>query len=263
MKVPRTCPICDVAYEADSNRLKHGRQTTCSRKCSYEFRARKLTTSIALTCSTCGDEFDRVPSHIKSKHEGVYCSRACHYAGRSAGLTKRVVTEPYEITEAGRKAAIENGKRLAQWMKDNDGYGHTDETRARLSEITTQNIMSGKINRVSKIEDEVAEELTALGIDFTRQHGIRDPQTGRYIASLDFFLENQRVAVEVNGTFWHADPRVYDRSDLTAAQRRTVERYTRKVKLLGDLGIELLEIWEHEIREDVKKAVYDVVRSFI
>src|SRR5699024_11048223 len=33
--VNRECPVCAVSYEADPVRLRHGRQTTCSRACSY------------------------------------------------------------------------------------------------------------------------------------------------------------------------------------------------------------------------------------
>jgi len=41
MVLNRTCPICEVEYKASSTRLKHGRQITCSKSCSYEYRARK------------------------------------------------------------------------------------------------------------------------------------------------------------------------------------------------------------------------------
>lgn len=58
------------------------------------------------TCSTCGKGITRTPSQMKSKHPGVYCSRACHYAGRSLGLTRRIVTRPYNFTPEGKAALI-------------------------------------------------------------------------------------------------------------------------------------------------------------
>ncbi|OGB20608.1 MAG: hypothetical protein A3I66_22850 [Burkholderiales bacterium RIFCSPLOWO2_02_FULL_57_36] len=33
-----TCPVCGNNYFADPVRLKHGRQSTCSRACSYKLR---------------------------------------------------------------------------------------------------------------------------------------------------------------------------------------------------------------------------------
>ncbi len=43
MESNRTCPVCSIEYYADPQRLKHGRQTTCSRFCSYKLRAKKHT----------------------------------------------------------------------------------------------------------------------------------------------------------------------------------------------------------------------------
>lgn len=37
--ISRTCPVCGTSYLADLQRLKHGRQSTCSRDCSYKLRA--------------------------------------------------------------------------------------------------------------------------------------------------------------------------------------------------------------------------------
>lgn len=257
MQICRTCPVCGIEYHADPNRLKHGRQATCSRACSYEFRGAGLTTSVTLTCATCGAEFTRPPAAIKGKYDAQFCSRSCHYAGRSLGVTKRVVTIPYVITEAGRLAHKESGKKAAITRRARNNYGKTEAERIAASEQMTNAIASGAINRVSKIEDVVAEELTRLGIGFRRQFGIRNPKTGRYCACLDFLLDDGR-ALEVNGTSWHADPRVYQ-GDLAPSQIRTAERYGRKVKLLEDLGIPLIAVWEADIRKNPQEAVALVV----
>ncbi len=58
------------------------------------------------SCPTCGKSFTRHQSLLRSKHGSVFCSRACHYEGRSLGLTKRVVTKPYTYTPKGKAAMI-------------------------------------------------------------------------------------------------------------------------------------------------------------
>lgn len=40
--VELTCPVCSKLYTADTVRLSFGRQTTCSRKCSYQSRSARL-----------------------------------------------------------------------------------------------------------------------------------------------------------------------------------------------------------------------------
>lgn len=65
------CQVCQKDYEADPKRLQHGRQTTCSRECSYKLRAGKRTKRKIKRCP-CGKEFCGLPRN-------VYCSRKCVY----------------------------------------------------------------------------------------------------------------------------------------------------------------------------------------
>lgn len=104
--VNRTCPVCSVRYSADPDLLLHGRQTTCSRACSYVFRGAKLQKRTTYKCAVCSSIIVRSPSTTKSKHGGMYCSRECHYAGRTAGHTKRVVRRPYQYTETSKASMI-------------------------------------------------------------------------------------------------------------------------------------------------------------
>lgn len=74
--VERECPVCGRTYTANTNRLKHGRQTTCSRECSYKLRASELSSGITVYCRRCGKPMHTTASKQK-KGFGVYCSREC------------------------------------------------------------------------------------------------------------------------------------------------------------------------------------------
>ncbi len=114
VKVSRVCPVCETEYLADSGRLKLGRQTTCSRECSYKFRfASSRSSTVELDCATCGKQIFKFPSQVKIvKYSNHFCSRECHYAGRSLGLTKRIVTKPYKYTPEGKASQIASAKKL-------------------------------------------------------------------------------------------------------------------------------------------------------
>ena len=109
--IQKTCPICGKEYLADAVRLSHGRETTCSRACSYMLRSQKITKKTSITCGVCGKIFELAPSQIDKKVHANFCSKDCHYKGRSLGITKRVVTKPYQYTEASKKALIESAKK--------------------------------------------------------------------------------------------------------------------------------------------------------
>jgi hypothetical protein len=94
--IDRECPICGKTYQANPTRLKWGRQTTCSRKCSYQLRAEKLTQSSQIPCPVCGTVFTAFPSRIKDAKYTPVCSLDCLYKGRSLGIIKREITTPYK-----------------------------------------------------------------------------------------------------------------------------------------------------------------------
>ena len=105
--VPRVCPVCSKDYMADPARLAIGRQTTCSRGCSYALRAQGLSASTVTRCPVCEKDFELAPSHAaKAKHGTSFCSKDCHYRGRTLGLTKRTVTRPYVYTMEGKTAML-------------------------------------------------------------------------------------------------------------------------------------------------------------
>jgi hypothetical protein len=91
------CPVCNKNYEASVNRLKHGRQTTCSRSCSYTLRAKKTEKKIECKCGCCEKTFYKSPSQIKNKHKKIFCSTECKYKATSLKITPRIVETPYNI----------------------------------------------------------------------------------------------------------------------------------------------------------------------
>lgn len=93
--IDRECPVCKVLYQAHPVRLKHGRQTTCSRACSYVLRTAERTTRRLFTCAVCATTFERSPHKSTRVRHVQVCSRACHYAARRKGLSLRVVVKPY------------------------------------------------------------------------------------------------------------------------------------------------------------------------
>lgn len=249
--IDRVCPVCGKAYKANPTRLKWGRETTCSRLCSYALRAKKLENSVRLICPVCGKEFVRAQSRVKGKYGAQYCSPECHYKGRSIGLTRRVVTRPYKrVAEVDWKAVA--AKTVATRRARNN-YQHSEATKRRLSVATARAIARMKPGHSSKLEDIVASQLDMLRVNYVRQRPFRD-RLGRFAFVVDFWLPDLNCALEVNGTFFHADPRFYP-EPVSPIQRRNIEKYRRKLKSLEAMGIKVVEVWEADIKTDPLHAV--------
>lgn len=111
--------------------------------------------------------------------------------------------------------------------------------------------------RVTWIEREIEMFLTESKLNFQAQGKI-----GKF--KPDFIVGN--LVIETNGTYWHADKRVYSKKDLTERQKQAVAKDKRKFKYLKNLGYEVLVIWEKDINENfelIKKKITASIKKSI
>jgi G:T-mismatch repair DNA endonuclease (very short patch repair protein) len=72
---------------------------------------------------------------------------------------------------------------------------------------------------------------------------------GRY--SVDIYLEDKKISIEVMGTFWHSDIRFFDLKKLYESQLKNIQRDIRKKKhITEDLQIPILYIWEDDLMKN-------------
>lgn len=79
----------------------------------------------------------------------------------------------------------------------------------------------------------------------------------------DIVFPGQKVAVYVDGCFWHGCPRHYvrprSRGEFWAAKlRANVDRDRKQTLMLEAKGWRVLRVWEHAIFEDLESVVDDV-----
>lgn len=96
----------------------------------------------------------------------------------------------------------------------------------------------------SQLEEIIASFMTDNNISFKRQVAL-----GRY--HIDFVVADN-IAIEVNGSYWHCDKRVFQRPT-NKRQARALKSDKRKYKLLRSLGYRLIILWEKDINEDFSK----------
>jgi very-short-patch-repair endonuclease len=65
--------------------------------------------------------------------------------------------------------------------------------------------------------------------------------------SYDFGSRKLKKLVEINGTYWHADPRVYKADDLLIGQKKAYEIWAKdleKISYAKNYGYDVLSVWE-------------------
>lgn len=98
----------------------------------------------------------------------------------------------------------------------------------------------------SKLEERFAREfLDKLGLKYTYQYEAQS--IGRFF---DFRIEPKGPIIEIQGSYWHGDSRLYEEKDLNATQKRSrrVDEYKRKWCSMN--GIPIIYIWEEDINKD-------------
>ena len=262
----KACPVCGKEF------LSVKGQRYCSKECFYRARQNRST------CQRCSKVF-YAAKYLHKK----FCSFECflnrsnietaplteqYDAGKSTmELSREYGLTPGAIAERLHKAGVEMRPGWLHLVTNNPtrGKGHTKASKDKLRESALRQFASptarqlasenqikamteGRISRISGLEEDVAKALDELGIAYDRQVGIRNPANGRFCACVDFCLSDNKV-LEVNGTYWHADPRVYPNGPEFPSQKQTVERYKKKIASLQSLGITIIELWELDLRK--------------
>lgn len=103
-----------------------------------------------------------------------------------------------------------------------------------------------------------------------REYGIYDKVHDRYY-KYDFCLHEQKKIIEFNGCYWHADPRIYQSSDVISFPGSS-KRYASDIWLRDDLkhqcakrmGFDVFVVWEsdfHQNREGVIQECLKFIKS--
>lgn len=96
------------------------------------------------------------------------------------------------------------------------------------------------------IEDFVENILMGLKVNY-----IREKRIGTFY--VDFFIPGLKLCIEVQGDYWHCNPKVFNKP-LNKIHLRAIERDKRKKDLVTSKGFELLEIWEYDINKSPKEV---------
>lgn len=126
------------------------------------------------------------------------------------------------------------------------GKTHTEETREKCRAGALKQRSSG-IVLPTVPERRVQEELTRRGIEFIPEHPL-----GKWC--VDIFIPSLNMAVFVDGCYWHRCP-VHFPSDKKCIGD------SGRVPYLTKCGYRVALIWEHDIKEDVCRAVTQALSS--
>lgn len=233
LRVLVKCDNCGKETEKHMCKLKNNNFNFCSHTCYSKFRSiyyikekASVYNSIPVECNYC-KKIIYIPKNkqLITNKEGKnhnFCSHECYSKFRSVYYT-------------GNKL-YNTGKSMPDWFKE----------QCRIN--TTKCYADGKIKRNTKPQLLVNQMLLELDISYENE------KTFKYY-SIDNYLNDYNLAIEVMGDYFHANPHKYDYSKLNKMQLKDVARDKRKhtyIKKYYD--IEILYLWENDINKEYEKC---------
>jgi len=141
------------------------------------------------------------------------------------------------------------------------------------TEFYTKHISSVRgMNVISSLNKKIFDILKENEINFSIEHKIKISKEFRssknnYYFSYDILLENKKL-IEVNGDYWHGNPKIYKPDDLimknSSAEIRVGDKWIkdkRKNDFAISNGYQLMVIWEDELKNN-KNQLIEKIKNY-
>lgn len=103
----------------------------------------------------------------------------------------------------------------------------------------------------SHLETIIKKLLNKLNVEYVEQYLI--PNT---LYKSDFLIKDSNLIIEVLGDYWHCNPKIYTNGPKDEIQKRKIEDDIKKDKVIKNLNLKVLYIWEYDIYNN-----YDMVKN--
>lgn len=235
-----------MSVENGHNQFKVHKNHFCSRKCANKYVSDSK--SVDICCEFCGKKFKKRRSSKKR-----FCSVTCQNEWQKTNTGKKnpkYTRQKHNCDYCGREHIVKaykiNNKNLfcstecrQKWFADiwSQNEEWKNESRERAVKILSDGIISKTNSKPQVIIDSILDELS---VNYQREY-----PSGYY--SIDNFLSDYNLCIEVMGDFWHASPVKYAKPKYEK-QTKTVHRDIQKRKYVKDnIGCEILYLWESDI----------------
>lgn len=179
---------------------------------------------IDVECTNCGKLYSVIPYDFKKRNQfgdnHNFCCQECYWEYRS----KYYINDKHHMFRTHQ----------------------SEENKLRQKELVVDMIANGKMPQtMSKPHQKVSDLLSEYGIDIENEHPVK-------YHSVDIYLTQYNLMIEIMGDYWHANPLKYDLNNLTKQQKKSIKQDKSKhtyVKKYED--VEILYLWETDINNNI------------
>ena len=242
------CEWCGKLVYKTPSQLKKHKHHYCSNKCQSEKKHSETYEDRA--CEICGNLM-----HVSKKSTQRFCSVECQkiWQTRQTGeLNTRFTQEKIKCDYCNKEYFVK------KYKVDNDQnhfcskecrqawystvWSQSDEWREKSRIRALEMLQNNKIDTLTKPQLIVNELLNLYNIKYTNEEPF-------VYYSIDNYLVDYNLAIEVMGNYWHGNPLKFDK--LNDLQRKNIRRDKSKHTFVNEYyGINILYLWEKDILEN-------------
>lgn len=264
------CNICNQTFDSEIKLSKHIQHTHKLKKTEYLIQT-KYDNNYPLCGCGCGQKTRYEPSQLdfckfikghQSRLEGhwgdlksekrvkaISQTRKDKFASGEYDYIKDSIKEARKDPKLGEKIS-KGAKGIAKPKPKGFGVGRiqSKETRKKMSDTAIENIIKTDKNHTSKLEKTFANILDLLDIKYDKFFYAKEIK-----AFYDFYIPDSNLIIEVDGDFWHCNPKKFPEPKYET-QKRNLIRDKEKMEWAQENGYKLLRFWEDDINNNIKSV---------
>lgn len=242
--------------------VKNGQHQYCSLKCEKEFQ-HKQTYEIR-KCIICEKEFE-----CQKISTQQLCSPECQckwQTTRTGELNPRYTSIHYKCDWCGKeyimkKYKLKQKNHFCSWDCQREWYAkeysQTEEHKQESRERAIHMLENGQMPFVyTKPQILINNILDNNHIEYHNDYNIK-------YYSVDNYLDQSKLMIEVMGDYWHSNPLVFDYNNLNEVQLKRIPKDKAKhTYVKNKYNVEILYLWEYDINKNLDKCE-ELIKEYI
>ncbi|MFI2856785.1 hypothetical protein ACH6EH_06565 [Paenibacillus sp. JSM ZJ436] len=250
------CDSCGKEGEKTQYQFNKHIHHFCNSECSANFD-RSYIPKVQCVCEQCTKNYEVEQSQY-NRYGSKFCSVKCRNQWESINkrgfnhhrykripkqcshCNTKIDVPRYKVTNDSRHFCDTSCRQ--QWYAE--VWSQQPEWREKSAKRAIDMLSNGSFNHTNTSCQKVVNEiLDEMSINYENEF----PCT---YYTVDNYLIDHHLMIEVMGSFWHCDPRVYEGVNHDIQANRIIKDATKKKYILGKYGIKILYLWEKDIHEN-------------
>lgn len=245
------CENCGEEVYQPKTQYEKAKHHFCSNKCQKEYQHRDLFEN--RKCEICNKIFP-----VSKKSTQRFCSIQCQGKWQSTQVgdlnprsnkiqcsctycNKPIKVQPCNYNNYENHFCDENCRK--KWYAE--VFSQNEEWKEQSKKRAISILSNGLINTATKPQIMINKLLDNMNISYRNEENF-------VYYSIDNYLYDYNLAIEVMGDFWHSNPQKYLYDELKDIQRKRIPKDKAKhTYMINQYGINILYLWESDIYENI------------